>query len=248
MHPSNGGRLPIVLIDPSLDFRTDVSGKDRDPDSHSPKLRQYHKFLWSKALPSGRLFHLDDTVPRVYLRHASDLGTFDLSSDTVIPTFTLWPAMRPITELFPQEENDAFRTMAYTIGGMMVFPGVKIGRTPTINQARGLFRNIADRLDLTLECIRRHYIGQGSPLGALLAQYGDFFALFDNFKGYVEFFLLQDLVNDDCSAVIFFMPFNDFKPPAVPKDGDTYREFRRRSIESIQARGRRISGYAASLQ
>ena len=55
----------------------------------------------------------------------------------------------------------------------------------------------------------------------------------------IEFFLLQDLVNDDRSAVTFFMPFNDFKPPSVPKDGDTYREFRRRSIEFIQARSRR---------
>lgn len=43
-------------IDTSFDFRTDESGKD--PDAYSPTLRQYHKLLWSKALPGGRLFNL----------------------------------------------------------------------------------------------------------------------------------------------------------------------------------------------
>src|SRR5438093_10148293 len=34
----------------------------------------------------------------------------------------------------------------------------------------------------------------------------DFFALFERFSGYVNFFLLQDLVTDDYAAVRFFMP------------------------------------------
>jgi hypothetical protein len=36
------------------------------------------------------------------------------------------------------------------------------------------------------------------------------------------------------------MEFDDFESPAVPKDVDTYREFRRRSIDFIRARGQRI--------
>ena len=67
-----------MLIDTSFDFRTDASGKD--PDAYSPTLRLYHKLLWSKALPSGRLFDLDDTVRRVYLHHSSELGEFFLCS------------------------------------------------------------------------------------------------------------------------------------------------------------------------
>jgi uncharacterized protein DUF6994 len=105
---------------------------------------------------------------------------------------------------------------------------------------------ISDRLDLTLECIRRHYEGQSSPLGKTLARYSDFFALFKSFRRYVDFFLLQDLVTDDCSAVTFFMPFDDFKTSSVPKDGDTYREYRRRTIEFVEARNRRIDRHAAS--
>src|SRR5215475_3961752 len=156
----------------------------------SPSLRLYHKLLWSKALPSGRLFDLDDTVRGVYLHHSSELGEFFLCSDSVIPTFTRWLSLRRITELFTEEENEAFRTIGYTIGGMMVFPGNRIDGKPTINGTRGLNRKIADRFDLTLECIRRHYLVQSSPLGETLARYRDFFALFEDFSGYVEFFML----------------------------------------------------------
>ena len=80
----------------------------------------------------------------------------------------------------------------------MVFPGNRLDGKLTINGARGLNRKIADRFDLTLECIRRHYLGQPSPLGETLARYRDFLALFEDFRGYVEFFMLQDLVSDDC--------------------------------------------------
>jgi len=110
----------------------------------------------------------------------------------------------------------------------------------TINGARGFRRRIADRMDLTLECIRRYYLGDASPLTTTLARYADFFDLFDDFQGYVDFFVLQDLVVDDYSAARFFMPFDDFTTPSVPKDVDTYREYRRLSIEFVEARNRRI--------
>jgi len=123
---------------------------------------------------------------------------------------------------------------------MMVFPSNRVDGKITINGARGFLRLIADRMDLTLESIRRHYRGEPSPLGATLARYADFFALFDDFDGYVDFFLLQDLVTTDGAAVRFFMPFDDFNPPAIPWDVETYGEFRRLSIEFIEARNRRI--------
>jgi hypothetical protein len=237
-----------MLIDTAFDFRTDAFGED--PDESSPTLRQYHKLLWSKALPSGRLFDLNDSVRDVYLHHRSELGEFFLSSDSVMQTFTSWTrtSLRYIAELFTEEENEAFDTIGYTIGGMMVFPGNRIDGKLTINGARGFNRRIADRFDLTLECIRRHYLGQRNPLGETLATYRDFFGLFENFRGYVEFFMLQDLVTDDCSGVRFFMPFDDFEAPSVPQDGDTYKEYRRLSIEFIEARNGRIGRHAAHVE
>ena len=227
-------------IDTSFDFRADAAG--RDPDKFSPTLRQYHRLLWSKPLPNGRPFDLNDTVLGAYLHHRSELGEFFLSSDSVIPSFTRWKSMRHIVELFPEEENEAFRTIGYTIGGMMVFPGNKIDGKQTINGARGFNRKIADRLDLTLECLRRHYVGQESPLAETLSRYSEFFALFGDFAGYVDFFLLQDLVTQDQSTVNFFMPFDNFSTPSVPQDREAYTKYRRFSIEFIEARNRRIDG------
>jgi hypothetical protein len=226
-----------MAIDIAFDFRTDAHGKD--PDSHSRTLRRYHRLLWSKPLPSGASFDLSDTTPGVYLHHCSSLGEFFLSSDAVMQTFTRWSALKPITGQFPQQEIDEFRTIAYTIGAKAVFPGNKIDHKLTINGAKGFHPKISDRFDLTLECIHRHYLNKESPLASTLSRYADFFALFGDFRSYVSFFLLDDLVTNDF-GVKFFMPFDDFRPPSVPKDVRTYEEYRRRSIDFIEARNHRI--------
>jgi hypothetical protein len=90
-------------------------------------------------------------------------------------------------------------------------------------------------------------IEEPSGLGDAIARYRDFFALFGSFNGYVDFFLLQDLVSNDHSAVQFFAPFDDFKSSSVPQDLTTYLEYRRRSIEFIAARNRRMERYVAAL-
>lgn len=148
--------------------------------------------------------------------------------------------MQHIISSFPEEEHEAFRTIGYSIGGMMIFPANRVEGKLNINGARGFIRKIADRFDLTLECIRRHYVGEASPLSETLARYPEFFALFDDFEGYVDFFLLQDLLTEDGMAVKFFMPFYDFNTPSVPGDVDEYVTYRNRSIAFVQARNERI--------
>ena len=234
-----------MLIDTSFDFRTDAGGKD--PDGHSPTLRKYHRHLWSRPLPGGAPFELLDTAPGVYLHHRSGLGEFQLSSDAVMATFIRRPETAPIIEQIPQADSDEFDRIGYTMGGMMVFPGNRVDGHQTINQARGFHPRICDRMDLTLECIRRYYRHEDSPLTAVLGRYAGFFALFGDFHGYVDFFLLQDLVSSDCEAVRFFMPFNDFSPPAIPRDLDTYLEFRHLSIEFTKARSLRIDQLALDV-
>ena len=78
------------------------------------------------------------------------------------------------------------------------------------------------------------------PDGRALERYAGFFALFDDFRGFVDHFFLQDLTTADHSEVVFFMPFDDFKPPAMPRDVPTYLEYRRRTIDFIAARNSRI--------
>jgi hypothetical protein len=113
----------------------------------------------------------------------------------------------------------------------------------TINGARGCDSRIADRFDLTVECIRRHYLGESSPLGDTLARYGDFFDLFGDFAGYVDFFHLQDLVDEVASTVRFFTPFADFTASALPGTLDAYRWYRRHAAEFVESRNRRIGAY-----
>ena len=61
-----------MKIDINFNFYSDTP-KGKDPDSHSPTLRNYHKILWSKALPNGLKFELDDKTP-MRLHHKSNLN------------------------------------------------------------------------------------------------------------------------------------------------------------------------------
>lgn len=228
------------LIDVTFNFQTDAGRGD--PDRTSPTLKRYHKLLWSKPLPDGHEFELHEVPAPGYLNHKSDsVGEFSLSSDSVIHTFRHWKRMAPIIEQVPKDELDRFYNLACTIGATLVFPGNKVDGMMTINGARGFDRRICDRLDLTLECIRRHYVGEESPLSATLDRYGRFFDLFQDFRGYVGFFLLQDLFEDRESEVRFFTDdFDGFSSMPLPRELATYRTYMQRSIDFTNARNDRI--------
>jgi hypothetical protein len=228
------------LIDITYDFRTDTPA-GKDPDTWSPTLSRYHQFLWSKELPIGKLFDLTCSKAPFYLHHNSELGELWLSSDSVVPTFR-W--VSHIKEMTSDEELEEFIRIGYTIGGMMIFPAVQVERKWTINQARGCLRKISDRFDLTVECIRRHYTGGRSPLSEVLVRYTDFFDLFGDFRGYVDFFLLQDIVSKDYTAVKFFSSFVDFDGSPVPDNKATYHGYRQLAIEFLVARNQRIQDWS----
>jgi hypothetical protein len=234
----------VDVIDITFDFRSDTP-PGLDPDSFSPTLRKYHQLLWSKQLPDGRSFELDAAIPP-YLHHLSALGEFWLKSDSVIPTWSRWKKMAHITGQIPEAEREGFSRIGYTIGGMMIWPSNRVGRAMTINGARGLDQSIADRFDLTLECIRRYYLAEPSPTGVLspaLARYPEFFALFGDFARFVDFFLLQDLVDEATSTVKFFTSFEDFTTSPLPGTLDAYRRYRERAVGFIEARNRRIAAH-----
>jgi hypothetical protein len=242
-------------FDPAFDFTKEVG--DKDPDEHSRTLRDYHKLLWSKPLPSGRMFDLEVTFDiersRYFLHHQSSRGEFYLTSDSVMQTWTRrgWKErMGEITEQVPDLERKEFLAIAHQIGGKVLFPGMmQVGRKQTINQVRGTNKDICDRFDLTLECIRLHYLGKRShPLAEVLTRYWSFFELFDNFKGYTDFFLLQDLVSDDSSVVKSLIhPFTNFKESPLPGSPEAYQLYRENGISFVQSRNRRMEAYVARL-
>lgn len=177
----------MSVIDVGFDFQgeagLDRAGVQRDSDKYSPTLQEYHRILWSKPLPNGKMFDLTK-ISSNRLFHKSELGKFYLSSDRAIATFSSWVKMKHIIDQIP---------------------------------ARGFNRQIVDRLDLTIECIRRFYLGETSPLYETFLRYNDFFQLFD-----------------------------DFRSTPIPKTVDEYLSYMNMTSELIKLRNQRTDNYVTA--
>lgn len=219
----------------------------KDPDSKSPTLRRYHKALWSRELPGGQVFELRDDVPKKYLSHESELGSFEFSSDALVPTYSGWSRMEPIVSQSPLLLTIRVQRRVSTIGGRMIWPSKNVPGAGTINGRRGFDRKISDRADLSLECVRRFYLGDESPLSVVLESNAAFFGLFENFNGFVEFFLLQDLVESDRQSIRFMLPFFGFEPSGLPKNLDEYMQYMKNADAFVKARNKRISALNISV-
>lgn len=230
-------------VDVTTDFHHDANG--RDPDTFSPALRDYHYALWSKRLPNGDHFNLEkvNRGRSVYLRYTTGHEVFVLSSDLIL-TSSRGPC-RTFYEETPESARSEFHSQGQTIGGRIVFPCLRVNGKHTINQARGTHPRIRDRFDLTLECIRRHYIGDPSPLGKVLQRYASFFDLFVNFEEYIRFFLLDDLVEE--RRVQFFLLFDDFQGSALPDSQEDYERYLDAQLAFLHARNSRIQRWTTTV-
>jgi hypothetical protein len=227
----------MKIIDTNFNFQSDSGGKD--PDTFSPTLKRYHKILWSKRLPSGRLFNLRDDKVGAYLYHKSDLGEFFLGSDAIVHSYKNQKRKQRLTQQVPEAVNEVY-SAGSTIGAIIIFPNNRIDNKQTINGARGCNAKIDDRFDLTLECIRRFYIGLTSPLNDVFLRYRDFFSLFVDFRSYVDFFLLQDLVTDSYEQIKFYLPFDNFMSHPSFRRVEDYLLYHNRVIDFVNKRNERI--------
>ena len=238
-------------IDVNFDFTTDtprywdkfwdsdpiLGCAGNDPDSKSKTLRLYQQKLWSKPLPNGEYMELS-------LGEGSDYLTwknFCFGSDSIIVSFRYQKYKKILEEVFHAIPAyhlfmETFLRKAYTIGGEIIFPKMKGG----INQSRGCNIRIKDRWDLTLECIRLHYLGKESPLSEVLKANKDFFDLFVDFKGYVDFFYLQDCVSEDYEKVTFWLEHNTFVPNPLPKNCEEYLKWIDLELRFVKMRNERI--------
>ena len=226
------------MIDITYDFRSDAGGKD--PDTYSPTLNAYHRALWSKELPNGEMMQLQSgRAP--YVLSWKD---FYFTSDTIIVEM-MYGKNQKIVDLVRERLQDPdgfYETLlrrSYSIGGMIIFP-VHVN---SMNQRRGMNSRIADRWDLTLECIRRHYSGEESPLSKVIESDKAFYDLFVDFKGYVDFFFLQDCVSKDYSSVEIWMGDTSFEGSGYPKTVEEYFRFLFKEHEFLDKRNIRIQQY-----
>lgn len=208
----------------------------KDPDSRSFKLQEAHKTLWSKPLPNGNLFDLQ-------LSKGTQLawGKFRLSSDSIGNSYMVNNRMAEIVLSHQKDAEEIFKASSQ-IGGFVLFPAYRVDGKNTINGARGMNSKIADRMDLTLEAIRLHYLKKESPLSEVLNRYSDFFSLFTDFKGYVDFWLMDDLVDENYN-VKFYLPFTHFETNGYPKDGKEYLELKQATVTFLTNRTQRIRKY-----
>ncbi|MBO4277285.1 MAG: hypothetical protein J5925_02665 [Clostridia bacterium] len=220
-------------IDITFDFRSDSKGKD--PDLWSPTLKAYQRFLYSKPLPNGEIMQLDENLV---------WKDFKFSSDSILHGFTNWKSYRHIISRADKSLVSDYVAYDYTIGGELIFPCNHVDGVQTINQARGINHKIRDRIDLTLECIRRFYLGEESPLYPTLNAYKPFFDLFVDFEGYVSFFFLQDLVENNCTSVKFLCRFDDFNSNyPLPETVEEYNEYIKKVMQFNNSRNARISAW-----
>ena len=172
------------------------------------------------------------------------LKSIELSSDSIINSLSKRLNNNSKTSQIYKEcrsEIEKLQKNGSTIGGFLLFPRRKIDGKLTINAARGFNNKIIDRFDLSLECIRLYFLGLDSPLKNDLERYSEFFDLFSNFKGYVQFFLLDELVNDSYTEVKFFTSFSQaFSNSPLPNDKTEYLTYAENSLRFVKSRNERI--------
>ena len=221
-------------IDITFDFRSDSNGKD--PDIYSPTLKAYQRFLYSKPLPNGEVMVLNENL---------SWKDFKFSSDSILHSFSNWESYQQIISKVDKSVFSEYEANDYTIGGEIIFPCRRVSGAQTINQARGCNHKIRDRIDLTVECIRRYYQGENSPLYHTLDANKSFFDLFIDFKGYIDFFHLQDLVTQDYSAVEFLCWFDGFcSIYPLPRTVKEYVEYINRVVQFNKSRNERIDAWS----
>jgi hypothetical protein len=229
----------IKCIDINFDFSIETGGEKPDIDRDSTTLRKYHKLLWSKKLPNGEDPILSETDNNG-LKIKTDTCDIILSSDTMINTYTgNWDKNFDLRYLKTIGEIDEFIKITHKIGNFIMYPRTK----DSFNQNRGTNPKIYDRFDLSLECIRRYYHNEDSPLREIIQKYNQFFQLFKNFKNYCEFYFLEDLTINNYEEISYFLPFNNFEEMPLPKNADEYRLYMNKATEFINKRNKRIQDY-----
>ena len=65
-----------------------------------------------------------------------------------------------------------------------------------------------------------------------------------NFRGYIDFFLLDDLVSSDYKRVNFWLPFSGFESgKTIPNSFDEYELYKQNILKFLNKRNRRIKAY-----
>lgn len=222
------------------DYRTEYRAKGQDADSVSPDLRVAMNQLYGTDLIDFGKF----TDGVLYYKNRYDVKTH--FAPDAFTTYTKldgnyinkMPFRKDAKEENP-ELADKVLMIANTIAGHLFFPCRRVDGN-TINQNRGTFGKISDRVDLTLRDIKRYYDKETSdyPLKSTLLRYNFFFDQFANFKEYIDHCLLQDFCDENYNVKLWQDRYG------LPQTKEELIDFWKWSVDVLEARLKRIEKFA----
>ena len=234
--------------------------KGLDPDKYSKVLKEYHRCLWSHRKIDGKSFTLVDDGHNK-LKYSTDNLEIVFTPDSITNSF-IQSGRRikkdgeittegELIAKFRQEDGEIdnllneYEKEDYKIGTSIIFP-ISINGTSirwTLNIARGILHRVHDRIDLTLECIRRYYQEPDAynPLRNSINRNLEFFKLFKSFEEYIDFFFLKCLIDKDgkvkglSDTLDFFEPF--------PLTREQYKTYLKNTLAFMEDRKRDIGDW-----
>jgi hypothetical protein len=96
-------------------------------------------------------------------------------------------------------------------------------------------------LSVTLRVTRLWYLKTKSPLFGVIERYSEYFNLFVDFKGFIDFFLLNDLVSEQYKNIKFWLPFESFgNRSPIPVSTNEYNKYMINVMNFVKLRNNRI--------
>ena len=226
----------------------------QDPDKHSKNLGEEHCKLWNHTSGFGKLewnpynrltttingveyIFTPDSITNCYIQSKRRVKGDTLTESEKVRSFG-----NEVASLIKDYEDTD-----YTIGSSLLFPISIDGKSLhwTMNRARGISYKVHDRIDYTLECIKRYYDkNDDNPLKKAIERSKEFFDLFSCFKDYAEFFFFDDFIAEE-GNVISFTGDIDFDNP-FPNTKEKYIEYIKNTMLYILKRNKRIEDYLSN--
>lgn len=218
-----------------------------DMDSKSPTLKLYHSILWSRETPSGAVVQLE---PEAKASGYLSWNNHSFGSDQIMVTLRYKNLSSFFEDILIPESPDFdermrdFIILSGTMPGIMLWPK----HANSMNQVRGTNVYIRDRFDLTLKCIQLYYNNSNhfNPIAWQLEEDKWFYDLFVSFQGFIEFFFLQDLIDED-GDIKYFHDFSGFIKNPVPKTTKEYWSFIDNQKVFLEKRRQRMKNYIISI-
>lgn len=210
--------LPL-LFDRNQNLKAGLS-EAQDPADFSAKLAQYQILLYTKPLPSGGFLKLRANKFNQVEAELPSGESILLTSMPLIHQACFEADNHELLSKLPQSQVDIMLRTLVTSGNYMLIPA-----QPLNGYRLDDFRKnprIGNRIDLYLECVRRQYAGEPSPLDDILNPFKPWFELFLSFKQFVEFFYLGNLYDPKLKKIHFFKTFDpDFPINLDPETGSS---------------------------